>query len=416
MRRFLACLGLALVAAPAAAAAPPVFVVDGHGWGHGIGMAQYGAQGFASRDGRSHEWILGHYYRGTTLGASPVGAVRVLLSENRSSVTIGSDAAYSVTDAQGRTFNLKAGKVTLGPLLRITVNGEQKTLASPARFARGGSHMELGGRQYRGQLVVHSKGGSLDVVNDVGLEEYLYGVVPDEMPPSWHPEALKAQAVAARSYAVVSRRTSGIFDLYPDTRSQVYGGVRSEEASTNAAIAATAGKVVLYDGRVAYTFFHSTSGGRTAAIHHVWNANPLPYLVSVPDPYDTLSPYHSWGPIRLSAGALASKLGSSAPRGSLLDAVAARNASQRVDSVRLEGAKSTSQISGTSFQSRLGLRSSWFTISVLAVGGPARVEIGKAATLKGIARGPATSPSSGARRRERGGPWGRSRERTVSSR
>ena len=107
-------------------------------------------------------------------------------------------------------------------------------------------------------------------MNGVGLEPYLWGVVPDEMPDEWPAEALRAQAVVARSYALAVRRSSGPFDLYPDVRSQVYGGVAAEEASTTAAVNATAGRVLLYGGKVATTFFFSTSGGRTASVEDAW--------------------------------------------------------------------------------------------------------------------------------------------------
>jgi len=387
MRRLFTSVVLAvLVAAPAALAAP-VFLVDGRGWGHGIGMPQYGAQGYATRDGRTFDWILAHYYRGTALARSGVSGVRVLLAEGRTSVAVGSRAAFTLTDAGGRAIRLPAGRVTLRPGLKVTVDGTERTLASPVEAVNTSRFLELGGRPYRGKLVIRSSGGRLQVVNHVGVEAYLYGVVPDEMPPSWHLEALKAQAVAARTYALVSRRTGGTFDLYSDTRSQVYGGVPSEEARASQAIDATAGKVVTYGGRLAWTFFHSTSGGRTAAIQHVWNASPLPYLVSVPDPHDDLSPYHRWGTFRYSARQLRAKLGSLAPRGAVLDALVARNASQRVDTVAVRGTGSTSRISGSGFQSRLGLRSSWFTIGVLSLRGDGRVELGRRADLAGVARG-----------------------------
>src|ERR671931_1523044 len=126
------------------------------------------------------------------------------------------------------------------------------------------------------------------------------------MPNSWHPEALKAQAVVARSYALAVRK-SGAFDLYPDTRSQVYLGLDHERPSTNAAVDATAGKVVLYEGQVAKTFFFSTSGGRTASAEDVWG-EPVPFLVSVPDPYDSISPYHDWGPLAFTGAKLAKLL------------------------------------------------------------------------------------------------------------
>jgi stage II sporulation protein D len=377
----------ALAAAPAALAAPPVFFVDGRGWGHGIGMPQYGAQGFATKEGRKHSWILAHYYKGTTIGKAPLSTVRILLASNRSSLTISSTGPFTATDARNRTFAFPAKPLKLGPGLRVTVNGRQRTLVDPVTFKPGTRNLRYG-KPYRGQFIVRSSSGRLSLVNRVGLEKYLYGVVADEMPPSWHAEALKAQAVAARSYAMVSRKRGQIFDLYPDTRSQVYGGVLSEDARASSAIDATAGQVVVHDGAVAWTFFHSTSGGKTANIRHVWpGGTPYPYLVSVPDPYDTLSPYHHWGPFRYSATGFKSALGSYAPAGALLDARVARNASSRVSSVTFQSSGGTSSASGGAVQSRLGLRSSWFSIAVLRLYGKSATTAGSPVTLNGLARG-----------------------------
>jgi stage II sporulation protein D len=388
MRRVLLLTVLsALVAVPAAAAAPPAFWVGGHGWGHGIGMPQYGAYGYAREEGKKYDWILAHYYKGTTLGAAPISTVRVLLAEGRKSVKVGSTAPFTATDARGRTFAFPAKTLTLGPGLKVKVNGRMRTLASAVTFKPGSRNLQLGGRAYRGRLVLRSGGSRVNVVNSVGLEKYLFGVVPDEMPPSWSAEALKAQAVAARSYAVVSRKKTGTFDLFSDTRSQVYGGVPSEDARSTAAIQATAGKVVKYKGAVAWTFFHSTSGGRTAAIQHVWNASPLPYLVSVADPHDGISPYHSWGPFRYSAAELGQTLGSLAPAGALRDATVDRNGSMRVDTVTFRGTRGSRGVSGSSVQARLGLRSSWFSVSVLQLGGPGTTAAGKLVKLNGLARG-----------------------------
>ena len=282
MRRFLCLITLAL-AVPASASGGAAFFVDGHGWGHGIGMAQWGAYGYALHDDRSYSWILQHYYTDTTIGQSSVTSVRVLLVQGRRSVTVGSGAPFSLTDSKGKTVAFPAGTMTLGKGLKV--NGRQ--LTAPVTFTRGASVLKLGGRPYRGKLVAHLRSSRLTIVNRVGIDDYISGVVPDEMPPSWSMEALKAQAVAARSYAIATRKTGGIFDLYPDTRSQVYGGVASEETRTNKAVNATAGEVVKYNGNVATTFFHSTSGGKTASIHDVWNSTGVPYLVSVPDKYDT---------------------------------------------------------------------------------------------------------------------------------
>ena len=372
------------LAASSSALAEPLFFVEGRGWGHGIGLAQYGARGYALREGRSYDWILAHYFRGTTLASAPPRVVRVLLADGAASLTLGSDAPFRVTDAKGRKYRLPAGSLRLGPELRVATGGASRVLASPLRFSRGERPLELRGRPYRGELVVRSGGRTLSAVNHVGLEEYLYGVVPDEMPPSWPPEALKAQAVAARSYALAGRRSNGIFELFADTRSQVYGGLAAEEPRASAAVAATAGKVLLHDGRVAHTFFHSSSGGRTAAIRDVWPAaQDLGYLVSVRDPYDRLSPYHRWGPLRYTARDLARRLGSS----SLLDLRVARNASGRAAAVLAERPRGVSRIAGTTFQAKLGLRSSWFSVSVLSLRAPGRLELGKTTVLRGLARG-----------------------------
>jgi stage II sporulation protein D len=406
MRRSLfATVSVCALLVTASAAAAPLFLVDGRGWGHGIGMPQYGAYGYALKEHRSYDWILAHYYRGTALGSSPVASVRVLLADDRPALRVGSDAAFRATDANGRTYGLAAGTIRLGPALAIRVGGERKRLASPVRFSPGARVLELGGRGYRGDLVVRSSAGTLAAINHVGLEAYLYGVVPDEVPASWPLEALKAQAVAARSYAVTSRR-GGVFDLFPDTRSQVYGGVASEEPRTNAAVDATAGRVVVHEGRVAQTFFHSSSGGRTAANQDVWGGSPIPYLVSVPDPYDFLSPHHTWGPLRYTARRLASRLGSAAPAGRLLDAIVTRNPSWRAASVLLAGSRGDSRISGGSFQSRLDLRSTWFRIAVLSLAGDSRVELGSRARLRGIARGVRTAALE---RKRWGGSWERAR-------
>ena len=126
------------------------------------------------------------------------------------------------------------------------------------------------------------------------------------MPKDWPLEALKAQAVAARSFAVSMRRQKLV--LYADTRGQVYGGIDAETPESNAAVDATRGQVLLYDGKVATAFFFSSSGGRTAPVTDlIPGAKPVPYLVSVDDPYDAVSPFHDWGPIVI-PGAMVSKL------------------------------------------------------------------------------------------------------------
>lgn len=285
--------------------ATPTFVISGRGWGHGVGLAQWGAYGYAQH-GLTYDKILAHYYTGTTLGPAPVARVRVLLAEGRRLLTVSSESPFTVRDGIGQIWHLAAGEQTFGPglLLRTSDVQQPQQLPAPLAFLPGSSPLRLGDRPYRGQVLVSVANGSLRAVNSVGLEGYLFGVVPSEMPNTWHPEALKAQAVAARSYALAVRKTGSWFDLYSDTRSQVYLGIAHEKPSTTAAVQATAGQVVLFGGRVATTYFFSSSGGRTAAANEVWNGPPVPYLVSVDDPYDTISPHHRWGPLKISAGRL----------------------------------------------------------------------------------------------------------------
>ena len=131
-------------------------------------------------------------------------------------------------------------------------------------------------------------------VNRLSLERYLYGVIAAEMPASWPAEALKAQAVVARSYALRSLRPGSSYDVFADVRSQVYRGVAAETAATTAAVRGTRARVVSAGGEVAQTFFFSTSGGRTATNEEAFGGAPLSYLRSVDDPHDDLSPYHTW--------------------------------------------------------------------------------------------------------------------------
>src|SRR5436190_1573779 len=382
----------AQVRAESLAASPPavqpLFAVSGHGWGHGVGMSQYGALGYAQH-GFVYTRILARYYPGTTLATAPLKRLRVLLAQGRAKLTIGSEAAFRVTDAVGTTYPVAAGDVSFGPKLQLQVQDPAKgqpvtkTLVGPLVFAGGTEPLELG-RPYRGQISVSVVNGKLRAINVVALETYLDAVVPSEMPHRWLPEALKAQAVAARSYAL-SHLQTGAFDLFSDVRSQVYGGVRAEQPETNAAVQATAGQVLTYAGKVAQTFFYSTSGGRTLSAEDAWGT-PIPYLVSVPDPYDSISPYHDWGPIAVPAAKLAKALKS---RGRLLDVQTTPNASGRAASVTAVGANGEATVDAGKVRTALGLRSTWFTVSVVALApraaqGP--VVFGGTAQLNGIAR------------------------------
>ena len=373
--------------APAAGPKPgePVFVISGRGWGHGVGMSQWGANGFARR-GTSYDRILAHYYRNTSIEEAPVSKVRVLLGAGKRTLTIASEAPFRVRASSGKIRRLPAGKHVLGPGLKVKPRGAKRVaLDQPLVFLPGEEPLRLG-RRYRGSIQVDVNGGRLRAINVVGLEQYLYGVVPAEVPDDWPAEVLKAQAVAARSYALATRKLGGAFDLFPDVRSQVYRGIDEEEDSTNQAVDDTAGEVLMYRGRLAKTYFHSTSGGRTASVVDVWpGSDPVPYLVSVEDPYDSISPHHTWGPVLIPAARLKKVL--KVP-GRLTDVRTTVNASARVPTVTGIGALGESSLPGGDLRRELGLRSTWFRIGVLALPQPAKpIPYGAAGKLTGTARG-----------------------------
>lgn len=156
-----------------------------------------------------------------------------------------------------------------------------------------------GEKSYRGQAEIRRSisAHALTFINLLNLEEYLYGVVPAEMSPSWAPEALKAQAVSARTYALrhMASYPSEGFDMTDTTNDQAYGGLLKEHPNTTAAVQATTGEVILYQGKLAETFYHASSGGHTEPISFPWGGGSLPYLIGVPD-YDNIpaNPYYRW--------------------------------------------------------------------------------------------------------------------------
>jgi stage II sporulation protein D len=368
-----------VLVAAAPATAGTKLVVTGHGWGHGVGMSQWGALGYA-RHGWSWQRILAHYYQGTRVSPPPVSRVRVLLAEKQTRARIGCAAALRVNDKSGRGYALSAGSYAFGPALKLPVghkrvrvgNGHfrrtpfavvpvKRALRPPLVFDCPTAPLSLSGSAYHGLLVVRRAGDALSVVNSLPLDEYVRGVVGGEMPDRWGIAALEAQAVAARSYALATLKPGAHFDLYDDARSQVYGGIAYETARTNIAVERTAGKVLTWNGRIATTYFFSTSGGRTANVHDVWPKVPaVPYLRSVDDPYDAASPHHVWGPIVFDAQHVAQKLG--VPDG---DVSAVRGPSGRIESVQI----GSRRVGAERFRTELGLASTWFDVGELSLAG-----------------------------------------------
>jgi stage II sporulation protein D len=347
--------------APGASAAP-TWTVTGHGFGHGVGMSQYGAYGYALH-GRDYRFILAHYYQGTTIGNAPPGRVRVLLT-----IASGDVSFKKATSACGKTLNpARLYSAHRGGADVQLLSDSHRVLANcggKLRATGTGKVRIRGNGSYRGALeVVPSSGSGLNVVNALNIDKYVRGVVAGEMPSSWPQAALEAQAVAARSYALTGSVQGKDFNLYDDTRSQVYRGIAGETAATNQAVTATKGQVAMYAGQIARTYYSASSGGETESVEFGFpGSEPVPYLKAVDDPYDTTSPLHDWRRV-FSQSDLESRLGRLL-KGSLEDIVITKTGvSPRIVSANVVGSGGTTKVSGADLESALGLYSTWMTFS-----------------------------------------------------
>jgi stage II sporulation protein D len=362
----LAALATLLTLVPTASASVS-WVVRGHGFGHGVGVSQYGAYGFALH-GKGYRFILAHYYRGTSIGAvQGTRIVRVLLD-----VSPGDVGFSGATSACGRALDpgrgYEAHRNGGGVRLR---SSSGKAIADCGRKLRAAGHGRVtitGLGTYRGALEVvptESDPGSLNAINALALEQYVKGVVPNESPPSWPQAELRTQAVESRSFALTGGVDGNGFDLYADTRSQVYEGLASETATTNAAVAATHGQVVMYGNRIAETFFSACSGGQTESVQNVFGGAPVGYLTSVPDPYDYYCPLHDWV-LRFSGPEISAKLGGYL-RGRLKQvAITERGVSPRIVTAKLIGTGGVTTVSGEQLQVALGGYSTWMSFQKLS--------------------------------------------------
>jgi SpoIID/LytB domain protein len=368
LRLGVALLVAAVVCATAGTArAGSALVVTGHGWGHGVGLSQWGAYGYALH-GWQYRRILAHYYPGTTMGHVGEEHIRVLLTQGASSITVGCATPMVVTDGRRLTRKLPAGTYGVGSRLVFPVrkHGAGLSFGHAAVIECPRAPLTFDGREYHGTLVLRSQGGGVSVVNGLPLDTYLRGVVPSESPSHWPLAALEAQAVAARSYALAELRPSSWYDLVPTTADQVYGGVRAERPRSDRAVYATLGQVLMWNGQIARTYYSSSSGGRTASVQDAWpGAAPIPYLRSVPDPYDTYSPHHDWGPYNFSATRLAGQLG----LGSAIESVRVqRNDSFRAETVAFHLASGANVTRSAADVARsLHLLSTWFSIGQLSL-------------------------------------------------
>jgi SpoIID/LytB domain protein len=359
------------------------FVIRGHGYGHGVGMGQWGAYG-AAKAGLTYDKILAFYYPGTKLGQSPVKSVRVLLAETSGRVAITSTAPFTVKDASGTYHPVTSGTFTIGPTLSAKVGptGPAQTLAGPLTVQPGKAPLSFR-KPYRGSIQLQVVDGHLQVVNVLSLDNYVRGVVTGEMPKDWPPAALETQAVAARSYAIATLGGGKI--LYTDERSQVYGGIEGESPPGVQAVTQTKGQVLMYGDQVARTFFSSSSGGRTAAITDlVPGAQPVSYLVAKPDPYDTASPWHNWGPVVFTGPRVSKAFGVAGVTD--MKPVPAAGHARQLTFTTASGAQKT--VSSNNLRSSLELRSTYISVGLMSLSRPnTTVPAGSTVTLTGKVRG-----------------------------
>ena len=350
----------------AAAATSSSWTIRGAGFGHGIGLSQYGAYGYAAHGANPRDIVL-HYYKGTRIGNMAGRTIRVLLQSGRNSVTV-SGATRAGNHKLDSTKAYKLVRKGLGVELRTsggkriaTMNGVVTVSSSAGAFYLAGRAMNgLSDGRYRGTLEVRpGTFGGLAAVNALSLDDYIKGVIVGEMPTSWPQQALEAQAIVARSYALTTDAGGAVFDQYPDTRSQMYYGMSRETPGTNQAVQSTAGQVVMYGSGVASTYYFSTSGGRTENIENSWpGTSPVPYLQSVDDPYDNLSPRHRWRFV-WSKSKLDAKLGSFVKGKLRAVKVTKRGVSPRIVDAQVVGTRGTVGVTGPQLRSRLGLYDTW---------------------------------------------------------
>jgi stage II sporulation protein D len=356
---------LASMALAASASAGVSWIVHGRGFGHGVGMSAYGAYGYALH-GKSYRFILGHYYTGTTV--EPIEkprVVRVLLGTSSGDVEFsGATSACRTQLDPSRSYEAHR----IGDAVRLRSSGGKPLAKCGAKLrAAGAGKIAIAGYgTYRGALETTPSGAALNVVNALALEQYAKGVMSNEVPPSWPAEELKAQAVAVRSIALTGDVGGNGFDLYADTRSQVYEGLESEYPQTNGAVDATRGQFVMYGGEVAQTLYSACSGGHTESVVNVFGT-AVPYLVGVPDPYDYYCPLHKWT-LEFSGPEISSRLDAHLDGKLKQVVITKRGVSPRIVTAKLIGTGGVTTVSGSELEVALGGYDTWMTFEKVVSG------------------------------------------------
>ncbi|MEC4805437.1 MAG: SpoIID/LytB domain-containing protein [Jaaginema sp. PMC 1079.18] len=287
--------------------------------------------------------------------------LRIAINKSTSQITIGSSTPATLRDNSGQVV----GQIHGGSAYQV-VSRQNQVVVGNAQARQlwvepqGEGFVWIGDRWYRGDVQLVAQGSRLSAINHVDLEDYLYSVVGAEAIASWPLEALKAQAVAARSYALHERSQSrsSLYDLDTTTFTQVYKGLASEASSTHQAVQATTGEVIVYNRQAILAAFHSSSGGHTENAEDVWTS-PLPYLRGVVD-YDRQAPVYQWSK-SYTAKELSRLIGGV---GTIQSCIPERTTPHgRIITMRIVGSGGTTRLSGAQIRSALGLRSRLFTIT-----------------------------------------------------
>ncbi len=289
--------------------------------------------------------------------------LRIAVRQNLSQLTVGSSTPVVIRDAQGQPLaqldQLQAATATAqGTTVRLGRMTGSRLWVDP----KNDGQVQIGDRWYRGRLELIGTSQGLVAVNHIDLEEYLPSVVGKEMYPTWPAEALKAQAVAARSFALFRRerelrRGGRLFDLGDSVMYQVYPGVATETASTIAAVQSTRGQVLTHGGKVIEAVFHSASGGHTENSEQVWSG-VVPYLRAVPD-FDQAAPVFQWT-MQFTAAQMRQRIPGI---GNILAIQPLQLSPQgRMIRVQVIGDAGTRTMTGTEIRRALGLRSTLFSV------------------------------------------------------
>lgn len=287
--------------------------------------------------------------------------LRVAIEENIDQVTVGSSTPATVRDGANQVLaQIPAGGALVAQASDGRVQIDQWQAGQVWVEPSNGGLVFIGDRWYRGRTLIVPTESGVTAVNYVDLEQYLYSVVGSEMPTSWPLEALKAQAVTARSYALYQRQTSAnaVFDVGDTTTWQVYKGIEEETNTTQAAVQQTEGQVLTYQGQIIEAVFHSSSGGHTENVEDVW-VQALPYLRAVQD-FDQGAPVYQWSET-VSADRLRQAISGV---GNIISMVPDRTTPRgRVVTMRVTGDAGTRVISGAELRRALQLRSTLFSVT-----------------------------------------------------